>query len=110
MGKKLGGPRALIGVILTPLGTFMLNLESFLVIFSPCPAESASCTLSPSVGKRGLKPNFKLPYFIHSALDSVSRQAGWREGGGECWIIKTRRITLRKKEDTIMKLSTFLYH
>ena len=108
MGKNLGGPRALIGVILTPLGTFMLNLESFLVIFSPCPAESASCTLSPSVGKRGLKPNFKLPYFIHSALDSAGREAG--EGGRECLIIKTRRITLRKKEDTIMKLSTFLYH
>ena len=80
MGKKLGGPRALIGVILTPLGTFMLNLESFLVIFSPCPAESASCTLSPSVGKRGLKPNFKLPYFIHSAaLDSVAGgEGGWQ--------------------------------
>ena len=109
MGKKLGGPRALIGVILTPLGTFMLNLESFLVIFSPCPAESASCTLSPSVRKRGLKPNFKLPYFIHSALDSAAEREG-REGGRECLIIKTRRITLRKKEDTIMKLSTFLYH
>ena len=108
MGKKLGGPRALIGVILTPLGTFMLNLESFLVIFSPCPAESASCTLSPSLGKRGLKPNFKLPYFIHSALDSAAGRVGG--GRGECRIIKTRRITLRKKEDTIMKLSTFLYH
>ena len=37
-------------------------------------------------------------------------EAGRVGGGRECLIIKTRRITLRKKEDTIMKLSTFLYH